>query len=187
MPSEPIFLASQRLTLRPLAARDAAGPYPCWLNDGEVCRGNSHHTRPYSRDQARAYIEQANRSENPSVILAIMLRRGRRHIGNLALTQVHPIHRTAEFTILLGDASQWGRGYGREAAQLLIAHGFTALNLRRIHCGTLASNQAFIRLAAALGMRREGIRRQAVFKNGAYVDVVEFGLLREECAFLSSS
>jgi RimJ/RimL family protein N-acetyltransferase len=177
---EPVFLAGPRLTLRPLIAADAEGAYPGWLNDAHISQGNSHHTRPYSRAQARAYIEQSRRPGADSVILAIVLKRGNRHIGNIALSQLHPIYRTAEFSILLGEPTQWGKGYGREAATLLIRHGFTALNLRRIQCGTFATNQGFCQLAAALGMRQEGVRRQAVFKAGVYLDVIEFGLLREE-------
>ena len=36
------------------------------------------------------------------------------------------------------------------------------------------------KLAAYLGMKEEGQRRQARYKLGRYVDVVEFGLLRDE-------
>ncbi len=36
------------------------------------------------------------------------------------------------------------------------------------------------RVAERLGMREEGVRRQAAFKDGAYVDVVEYGVLRAE-------
>lgn len=178
--SEPIFLEGPRLTLRPLSPADAEGAYPGWLNDAHVSQGNSHHTRPYSRAQARAYIEASRRPGGDSVILAIVLKRGQRHIGNVALTHLHPIHQTAEFSILLGDASQWGKGYGLEAARLLIGHGFSALNLRRVHCGTFATNAGFRKLATALGMREEGLRRAAVFKDGRHLDVVEFGLFREE-------
>jgi RimJ/RimL family protein N-acetyltransferase len=31
-----------------------------------------------------------------------------------------------------------------------------------------------------LAMRQEGVRRQAYFKGGKFVDVIEFGVLREE-------
>lgn len=179
---EPVFLAGSRLILRPLSPADAEGAYPGWLNDAHICQGNSHHTRPYSRAQARDYIEKSRQPGADGVILAIELKRGARHIGNIALTQIHSIHRTAEFSILLGDASQWGKGYGLEAARLLIAHGFTGLNLRRIHCGTFATNRGFRRLAAALGMKAEGVRRRAVFKDGVYLDVVEFGLFATEFA-----
>ena len=55
---------------------------------------------------------------------------------------------------------------------MLVAHGFRALNLNRIACGTVAANQGMSRLAERLGMRQEGVRRQAVWTDGAYHDIV---------------
>jgi RimJ/RimL family protein N-acetyltransferase len=172
------FLQGARLYLRPLEDADVSGPYPSWLNDELVCRGNSHHVFPYSLAQASDYVRRAASQE--AVVLAIVLNDGQKHIGNIALTRIHPVYRSAEFSILLGDAEEWGKGYAREAAALLIRHGFGALNLHRIACGTFATNAAMRRLALSLGMKEEGIRRQAAYKDGRYVDVLEFGLLREE-------
>jgi ribosomal-protein-alanine N-acetyltransferase len=36
------------------------------------------------------------------------------------------------------------------------------------------------KLAAALGMKEEGRRREAAFKHAKYIDIIEFGVLREE-------
>ena len=62
----------------------------------------------------------------------------------------------------------------------MCAHGFLALNLHRIACGTFADNRAMLRLAAYLGMHEEGRRREAAFKAGRYIDVIEFGVLDNE-------
>lgn len=173
------FLEGRRLVLRPLTAADADGSYPRWLNDAEVCAGNSHHVQPYTREQARAYIAQ---SQDPlrDLVLAVVVKEDAVHIGNVSLGRIHPVYRRGEFSILIGERSHWGQGYGTEAGQLLLQHGFTALNLHRIECGTFAPNAAMRRLAEDLGMKEEGIRRQAAFKNGTYVDVVEFGVLQHE-------
>lgn len=173
------FLEGERVWLRPLALSDADGPYPNWLNDATVCSRNSHHVRPYSRDQARAYILEVNASQR-DLVLAVIRRGDRRHIGNVSLGGIHPLWRKAEFAILIGDRTAWGQGLGREAAELLLHHGFSALNLHRIECGTFASNDSMQKLAKQLGMTQEGVRRQAAYKGGAFVDVIEFGVLSEE-------
>jgi [ribosomal protein S5]-alanine N-acetyltransferase len=36
------------------------------------------------------------------------------------------------------------------------------------------------KLAARLKMKQEGLRREAVYKNGTYLNVLEFGVLRSE-------
>jgi ribosomal-protein-alanine N-acetyltransferase len=173
------FLEGRRVYLRPLDERDADGPYVGWLNDAETCAGNSHHVFPYSRLSALDYIRSASRSEH-DVVLAVVVSEGDRHIGNVALTRVHPLYRSAQFSILLGEREAWGNGYGAEAGRLLFRHGFLALNLFRIECGTFSTNTGMRKLALALGMKEEGVRRSAAWKDGAFVDIVQFGILRDE-------
>jgi RimJ/RimL family protein N-acetyltransferase len=178
------FIESQNIFLRPLEESDAQGPYARWLNDEEVCRGNSHHRFPFTREAALSYILETRQSKE-DLVLAIILRSGERHIGNIALQNTHPITRSAEFAILLGEKDCWGKGYAKEAARLLFDHGFGTLNLNRIECGTFDDNVAMKRLALSLGMKEEGRRRQAAFKNNRYVDVIEYGVLRSEYAALA--
>lgn len=173
------FLNGQRLYLRSLVESDANGPYVNWFNDEEVCAGNSHHLRPFTAEAALNYIRHA-RQTNDSLILAIILREGDKHIGNIALDSINRVYRTAEFSIVIGDKSAWGSGYSNEAAQLICDHGFSVMNLNRIACGTFEDNEPMKKLAKFLGMKEEGRRRQAVFKRGRYLDIMEFGVLRSE-------
>ena len=173
------FLTGPRVYLRPLRESDVDGPYLDWLNDELVCRGNSHHVFPYSREQALDFVRHATTNQQ-ELVLAVVLRETDAHIGNVALSRIHPRNQAAEFSILMGDSRQWGQGFGLEAGRLLLEHGFTALNLERIGCGTFGTNEAMQKLAIALGMKQEGIRRAAVWKDGRRLDVVEYGILREE-------
>jgi RimJ/RimL family protein N-acetyltransferase len=169
-------LLGERVALRALTPADVDGPYLEWFNDPEVCRLNSHHVFPYTRLEALAWVE-ALRARRDTLVLAIAMRDDGRHVGNLSLQGIDPVGRSAELAIVVGDRSVWGQGIGLEAARLLVDHGFTSLNLNRIACGTLAANVAMRRLAERLGMREEGVRRQASWTDGAYHDIVEYGLL----------
>ena len=173
------FLEGKRLYLRRLTEADIQGRYLYWLNDAEVCRWNSHHVFPYSGEAALDFIRRSNNTRD-ELHLAIILREGDRHIGNIALQNINMINRSAEYAILIGERDTWGKGYAREATCLLFHHAFQTMNLHRIHCGTMADNEGMIRVAAALGMKEEGRRRQGVFKEGRYVDVIEYGLLAVE-------
>lgn len=173
------FLKGKHIYLRPLVEADADGAYPGWFNDEEVCRGNSHHVFPYTKQAALAYIRRAAETRS-DLILAIALIADDRHIGNIALQNIHPVYRSADFAIVIGDKSAWGHGYAKEASALLCAHGFVALNLHRIACGTFEDNVPMQRLAVWLGMKEEGKRRSAVFKSGRFVDMIEYGMLAGE-------
>jgi len=173
------FLEDDIILLRPLEIEDVEGDYPDWLNDAESSTGNNHHRFPYTRDQARSYIEEVNRSRN-SVVLAITDKSTKQHLGNIALQGICWISRSAEFAILIGSASSRGRGIGYRAGILLIGHGFNELNLHRIYCGTYSNNTAMKALASKLGMSHVGTLRQSAFKGGQFVNEELFDILRSE-------
>jgi RimJ/RimL family protein N-acetyltransferase len=175
------FLEGENVYLRALRETDADGPYVGWLNDETACLGNSHHNWPFTRGAALDYIRDAGKGAG-DLVLAIVLKETHAHIGNIALQRIDWIHRSAQFAILLGDRGEWGKGRGLEAGRLIVRHGFAALNLNRIECGTYETNVGMRKLAAALGMKEEGVRRQAAWKDGRYLDVVQFGVLRHEFA-----
>ncbi len=175
---ECVFLDGKHVYLRPLELEDAKGNYKQWFNDFDVCRGNSHFRFPLSQLSIEAYIEQAMKKAD-TVVLAIVEKGSNQHIGNVALQKIDYIVRQAEFAIVIGQKEAWGKGYGLEAMNLIINHGFNELNLRRIYCGTFEDNFGMQRIAEKLGFKKEGVRKQAAFKSGRYVDVFLYGLLRD--------
>lgn len=178
----PIFLSGEKVLLRPLAEEDASGHYPEWLNDQVVCAGNSHGSYPYAKEQALEFI-RANRGRKDALVLAVVEKSSGRHVGNVALQAINPIARSAEIAVLLGEKDVWGKGIGTEAVTMLVRHAFLTLNLHRVYFGTPASNIGMQKIGAALGMRKEGCRREAFYKNGTYEDIWEYGLLRSEVDF----
>jgi RimJ/RimL family protein N-acetyltransferase len=173
------FLTSKRLYLRSLIDEDVEGEYLKWFNDEEVCHGNSHHVYPHTKSKIQEYIHHSHQTDD-EFILAIVLKTNDRHIGNIALQDINRIYRSADLTIIIGDKSAWGKGYGREAAELVLHHGFNTMNLHRISCATFDTNQAMKKLALVLGMKEEGRRIEAAYKNGKYIDFVEFGILKSD-------
>lgn len=172
-------LHGQRIYLRPLEISDAEGNYPNWLNDPKVCQYNSHGDTLYTREIASAYI--ASITNNPTCcVFAICLNSSDQHIGNVSLQQISQKNQSAEFAILIGDSSIYGSGIGYEVGQLLLTYAFTILKLHRIYCGTHGKNIGMQYLALKLGMKEEGIRRDAIFKNNQFADIVEYGILVHE-------
>jgi RimJ/RimL family protein N-acetyltransferase len=173
------FLKGKNIFLRQLNERDLDGDYINWFNDPEVCKYNSHHIFPYSREKAAEYLNKINDSKT-NLVLAMVLIKNNSHIGNVSLQEINFINRSAEFAVIIGDKKSWGKGYSKEAARLVLEHGFLQLNLHRIYCGTSIENVPMQKLAISLGMTKEGYQRQALFKNGKYLDILEFGILKKE-------
>jgi len=173
------FLAGRNVYLRPLRDVDVGPRYQGWLNDEEVCRYNSHAVFPNTESRMREYVRWAQETRE-AVVLAVIWRESHTHIGNIGLLDIDWIARSANFVILLGDKAYWNKGVGSDAGLALVRYGFERLNFHRIYCGTSADNLGMQGLARRLGMQPEGIRRQAAYKMGRYVDLMDFGVLRSE-------
>ncbi|SHE68142.1 GNAT family N-acetyltransferase [Flavisolibacter ginsengisoli] len=174
------FLEGERILLRPLEEKDLNKTYLQWLNDEEVCQFNSHAIFPYTLERMQAYYNSLKLNYQSDVVLAIINKSNTEHVGNICLQSIDWIARNAEFAILLGNKEYWGKGIAQEAGLLICDYGFKRLNLHRIYCGTSARNTGMQKLATKLRMKQEGIRRESMFKNGAYMDIVEYGVLKKE-------
>jgi RimJ/RimL family protein N-acetyltransferase len=99
-------------------------------------------------------------------------------VGVCGLTDIDLINRRAEFSLYIGPGYQ-GRGYAKEALNLLFDHGFNTLGLNVIWGETFEGNKA-INLFKKFGMRVEGTRRQFYFKEGSFIDAHLISITREE-------
>ena len=172
-------LQGKRIYLRELNMNDAEGNYPKWFNNPEVTRYNSHGESTYTKEMAKEYIQMVTNSKSHNVF-AIVETSTQTHIGNITLQAINTKARNAEFAILIGEPSVYGKGLGEEAGKLLLEYGFSQLGLHRIYCGTSSNNLGMQRLALNLGMQQEGIRRDGLLKNDEFTDIIEYGILEDE-------
>ena len=109
--------------------------------------------------------------------LAVERKEDGRVIGLLGL--IRGDHRQGEMGWALGVEYR-GQGYATEAARALMDYGFNSLGLHRIHADTNSDNRASWRVMERLGMRREAQLREAVYREGKWLDRVIYGMLAEE-------
>lgn len=173
------FLTGDEIYLRCIEKTDLEGNYFQWLNDQEVTRWMQQGLFPNSEEAMNEYYHSVVNSRT-DMVLAIILKDGERHIGNIGLSGLNSFFRTAEVGILIGEKDCWGKGYASDAIGLLAAHCFGKLNLNRLSAGAVAENIGSIRAFEKAGFKWEGVARQAYFCEGAYHDCVNMGLLRED-------
>ena len=80
----------------------------------------------------------------------------------------------------LGNESQRGKGYGKEAMKLLLEYGFNKLNFHRIQLNVLEFNYGAIALYEKCGFKKEGIFREFVLRDGNRYNLLLYGLLKKE-------
>ena len=74
----------------------------------------------------------------------------------------------------------WRSGYGKEAVRAMIDIGFREIKLHRIEAGIEPGNIRSMKLARSLGMRREGLKKRALFLRGMWVDLIMYTLTTED-------
>lgn len=103
---------------------------------------------------------------------------GMDNVGTCGLTSINMIHRSAEFSLLIGPEFQ-KRGFGKSALKALFRYGFDQLQLHSIWGETFEDNPAFL-MFMKLGMRKEGKVKERYFKNGKYKDAYIVSILDRE-------
>lgn len=149
-----------------------------WINQRDLVLLSSAF-RPVDEAHHREWFNSI-RNRPDVVIFGIRELDGGRLVGSCQLLGISPTHRKAELQIRIGEADARGRGYGREAVELLVDFAFKDLNLNRVELTVLAGNEPAIKTYLAAGFVREGTLRQAAYIDGRYVDVICMSVLRDE-------
>jgi ribosomal-protein-alanine N-acetyltransferase len=110
---------------------------------------------------------------------ALQLRDEPQMVGTCALYDWRPEWHSCVLDFELSHAVR-GKGLMREALQAVLGWGFEQMALNRVESRVHHLNLAAMRLLRALHFEQEGCQREAGFWDGAYQDLLQFGLLRRE-------
>lgn len=103
------------------------------------------------------------------------------YLGTVLLHSYDERHRRCEVAFWLVPAAR-RRGVGSAAVSLIVSWAMRELDLLRVEMTTTPDNEGVAALAARLGFAREGVLRKRNVERGERVDVVWYGVLREEWA-----
>ena len=173
------MIVGKNVRLRPIE-RDDLPRFVEWFGDPGVRRHLTIYL-PFSLSQEERWFENlmGRLERQKDVLLAIETADGV-HIGSLGLHDINWKDRCAELGIVIGDKAYWGQGYGADAIQALLGVAFGEMNLHRVFLRVDADNARGIRCYEKCGFQREGISRQAVFREGAYYDQYVMSILELE-------
>jgi len=151
-----------------------------WHEDVEFLRlYDARPAHPKSEAELSRWLEETQKDERTRAF-SIRPLDGDELIGTLELDGILWPHGVCGMGIAIGDRTNWGKGYGREAAQLGIAFAFDELNLHRVQATAFAYNERSIALLEKLGFQREGVYREFLQRDGKRHDMLLYGLLERE-------
>jgi len=166
-------ISGASLMLVPFGDEHIGQHYVDWLNDPAVMRFSEVRHQRHSLETCKAYVASFDKS--PHRHWAIIEQASGAHIGNIT-SYIDVPNRVADIGILIGVAEAWGRGYGREAWQLVQTYQLRGGGARKVEAGTMAENRAMLRIFQSSGMHEEGRRARHFMLDDREVDLVQYAI-----------
>jgi len=139
-------LSTKGLILVP-ASEDIAD-YSRWLNDPDVVKFSELRHRQHTYEDCQAYVRSFDQIKN--CMWTINVIGANMHIGNIT-THHDPQNDVLQMGILIGEKWAWGRKYGIEAWQAVMAWAVEN-KIRRIEAGCMAKNLGIRKVIERSGM-----------------------------------
>jgi len=101
-------------------------------------------------------------------------------IGDVALQGLDWRNRKCSLGMGIAKLENRSKGYGKEAAALMLGYAFGNLGLERVSASTLATNLPGQKSLEGVGFVLEGRARRSDWVAGEWVDKLNYAILREE-------
>lgn len=153
-----------------------------WKNDDELNKLTVGLNRKVCRDDVAKWV-RSKMPHNPyEVFWAICANdETKKIIGYTQLTEIHFINSSANFSgIMIGDRSYQDGFAWLETYLFIMEYAFERLGLNRLYGSSIIGHKDSNNIGRLLLWTREGIMRQAVYKNGYFYDESIGSILRAE-------
>ncbi len=154
----------------------------CWKNDDELNKMTVGLNRKICRDDIAKWV-RSKMPHNPfEVYWAICANDDtKKIIGYTQLTEIHFINSSANFSgILIGDKDYRDGFAWLETYLFIMEYAFERLGLNRLYGSSIIGHKDSNQIGKILLWKKEGVMRQAVYKNGRFYDVAIGSILKEE-------
>ena len=172
------FLEGNKVFLRAFEEQD--GKYlKIWLNNKKINYFLEMGYRPYREKEVRKFVKTAL-DNNDAIVFSILEKKKTKVIGTCGLYHLDYISKRGQLNIIVGDESYLGKGYGTDSVNTLISYGFHRLGLNSIQLGVNAENKRALMSYEKAGFKIEGKRRQFIYNNNSYSDMIVMSILASE-------
>lgn len=101
-------------------------------------------------------------------------------VGLATLVDIDWKNRRARHGIKIMNPNNRGKGIGKDTLMALMRYAFDELQLVRLDTSWFTDNTASKTLYTKCGWKEEGLKRNYIYQNGSYKDVMMTGILAED-------
>lgn len=151
-----MMLSSKNISLRALEPSDADLIFK-WENNPSNWKVSGT-MLPFSKHLIEQYVNSAQDIYAVKQLRFIIESNESKPLGTIDLFDYDPVHQRAGVGILIADAEDRGKGYAKEALDLLKEYAFNHLMLRSLFCNILESNEVSLNLFKGAGFKIVGLK-----------------------------
>lgn len=135
---------------------------------------------PPTMTEAKSFVEKfsAFSTNNGRIMFTIESLNGE-NVGGINLNSIDERNGTFSIGIQI-DRDHRGKGYGTRAVRILLRYAFYERRLNKFNDSVVEGNEASATMMRKLGCIQEGVRRQVIYTDGKYHDLILFGLTKDE-------
>ncbi len=175
-------MIGENVILRAVEPEDAENLY-LWEND--MSQWHLSNTKaPFSRYIMEQYVENAQQDIYAARQLRLMVETNLKNgdtatVGCVDLFDFDPANRRAGIGILIAEDHR-GKGYGKEALELMIDYSFNTLNLHQLFCNILENNEQSLNIFKSAGFNEVGLKKDWTLVDGVWQNEYLLQLMKRE-------
>ena len=163
-----VTLKGEHIFLRALEPEDLE--FVCAIENDESIWELSHTQTPYSRFLIKQYLENAQQDIYEAKQLRLVIADyDENTLGLIDIFDFDYKNRRAGIGILILKSNR-GKGFGKEALQLLVNYCFTHLNLHQLYCNIAENNKESLNLFQKLGFKLVGLKKDWNYNQGDFTN-----------------
>ncbi len=146
-------------------------------NDESIWEVSNTQT-PYSKFLIKEYLEQAHKDIYEVKQLRLVISDYQdATLGLIDLFDFDFKNKRAGVGLLIKDSVNRGKGYGKEALELLVNYSFYHLALHQLYCNINEENINSIHLFENQGFKKIGVKKNWIYSNGLFKDEFMYQLI----------
>lgn len=171
------ILKGKKVILKPLSLKEAS-TFVNWFKDEEVVRFLGRQHKGLTLAKEKQYIRKMAKNEE-QIIWSIYTKEGV-HIGSTDLHSLNKENKKTDWGITIGDKNYWNQGYGQDVLKTVMKYCFNVLKLNRFGLSVYEGNLGGIKCYTKCGLKKEGVKRQSIYRYGRYWDEIIMSTLKAD-------
>ncbi len=170
MSNMPNIISGDRITLSKYEGeQEYIGQLATYLNDSRVSIPLGEYKTNWNNYRAEKQLKNVN----------YIITKGDKLLGYLDLFRQDFRNKTSDLAILIGDVSEQGKGYGKEALELFLQEQYKNGAFNNILSCIFEFNKPSLGLHNSIGYNPIGIRKEGYFANGKLNDMHLYEMTEE--------